>query len=146
MHNTEQLLYHTDKSSYRRCFECRNIHRKTPALESLFHRVTDFQACIFYYKETPTQVFSCCKIFKNTYFEEHMRTVVFKMTLKMWLFGILLLDSCFQNHPYSVILQKYPSLSNQSFKHNLVHMSSIYLTAALPFETRFRMFILTVTT
>ena len=27
-------------------------------------------------KETPTQVFSCeyCKIFKNTYFEEHLRT------------------------------------------------------------------------
>ena len=27
-------------------------------------------------KETPTQVFSCgyCKVFKNTYFEEHLRT------------------------------------------------------------------------
>ena len=27
--------------------------------------------------ETPTQVFSCkdCKIFKNTYFEKHLRTV-----------------------------------------------------------------------
>ena len=26
--------------------------------------------------ETPTQVFSCeyCEIFKNTYFEEHLRT------------------------------------------------------------------------
>ena len=29
-----------------------------------------------YQKETPTQVFSCeiCEIFKNTYFEEHLRT------------------------------------------------------------------------
>ena len=29
-----------------------------------------------YLKETPAQVFSCeyCKIFKNTYFEEHLRT------------------------------------------------------------------------
>ena len=29
-----------------------------------------------YYKETPTQVFSCeiCEIFKNTYFEEYLRT------------------------------------------------------------------------
>ena len=29
-----------------------------------------------YLKETPAQVFSCeyCKIFNNTYFEEHLRT------------------------------------------------------------------------
>ena len=29
-----------------------------------------------YYKEIPTQVLSCeyCEIFKNTYFEEHLRT------------------------------------------------------------------------
>ena len=34
------------------------------------------QACVR--KETPTQVFSCeyCEIFKNTYFEEHLRTAV----------------------------------------------------------------------
>ena len=30
-------------------------------------------------KETPTQVFPCeyCEIFKNTYFEEHLRTAAF---------------------------------------------------------------------
>ena len=46
----------------------RNIHRKTPVLESFFNKVTDLQ--------TPTQVFSCeyCEIFKNTYFEEHLQT------------------------------------------------------------------------
>ena len=39
---------------------------KKPVLESLFNKVAG----------TPTQVFSCeiCEIFKNTYFEEHMRT------------------------------------------------------------------------
>ena len=39
---------------------------KTPVLESLFNKIL--------LKGTPTQVFSCeyCKIFKNTYFEEHL--------------------------------------------------------------------------
>ena len=32
-----------------------------------------------YQKETPTQLFSCeyCKIFKNTYFEKHLRMAAF---------------------------------------------------------------------
>ena len=34
--------------------------------------------------------------------------------------GILFLDSRFQNHPDSVILQKHQSLSTQSFKYNSV--------------------------
>ena len=51
-----------------------NIHRKTPVLESLFNKVAGLKACN-YIKETPTQVFSCeyYKIFKNTYFEKHLR-------------------------------------------------------------------------
>ena len=34
-------------------------------------------------KETPTQVFSCkiCDIFKNAYFEEHLRTASFALNL-----------------------------------------------------------------
>ena len=53
----------------------RNIHMKTTVLESLFNKVAGLQACN---KETPTQVFSCeyCEIFKNTYFEERLRTSV----------------------------------------------------------------------
>ena len=40
---------------------------KSPVLESL------------YSKDTPTQMFSCanCEVFKNTYFEEHLRTAAF---------------------------------------------------------------------
>ena len=36
-----------------------------------------------YLKETPTQVFSCklCDIFKNAYFEEHVRTASFTLNL-----------------------------------------------------------------
>ena len=36
------------------------------------------QICNFIKNETPVHVFSCqfCKIFKNTYFVEHLRTAV----------------------------------------------------------------------
>ena len=42
----------------------KNTHKKTPVLESLFNKVV------------PTQVFprKYCKFFKDTYFEEHLRT------------------------------------------------------------------------
>ena len=39
----------------------RNIYRKTPALESLFNKVTGLKACEY------------CEIFKTTYFEEYLR-------------------------------------------------------------------------
>ena len=42
-----------------------------------------------YYKETPTQVFSCeyCEIFQNSYFEEHMQTTAsdsYKASVNCW--------------------------------------------------------------
>ena len=54
-----------------------------------------------------TQVFSCWEIFKKIYSEE-----CFWTDFRKWLFGNFFLDSRFQNHPDSVILQKYQSLSN----------------------------------
>ena len=80
-------------------------------------------------------MFSCCEIFENTYFEEHLR-----MAFRKWLFETLFLDSLIQNHPDSVILQKYQSTLNQSFKLNSAHMSSLSLTPTLPFEPTFPMF------
>ena len=52
----------------------RNIHRKTPVLESLELQVWRSATLL---KETPTKVFSCeyCNIFKNTYFEENLSTI-----------------------------------------------------------------------
>ena len=47
-----------------------------------------------------------------------------------------------RNHPDLVILQKYQSLSNKSFKHTSAHMTFLYLTSLLPFERRFRMFVI----
>ena len=52
------------------------------------------------------------------------------------------MDSRFQHHPDSEILQKYQLLSNQWSKHNSADMSSLYSTATFPFESRFRMFII----
>ena len=67
----KQLPYVFFKESCSEKF--RNIHRKIFVLESLFNIVGDLQER--YLKETPIQVFSCeyCKIFKNTYFEEHLQ-------------------------------------------------------------------------
>ena len=51
----------------------RKLHSKTPVLESPFNKVVGLP---LYLKETPTQVFSyeIYVFFKNTYFEEHLRT------------------------------------------------------------------------
>ena len=79
------------RSSHRRCSvkkgalnDFRYIHRKTPVLELE-------NTCNFIKKETPTQVFSCeyCEIFKNTYFEERLRTAgsVIVLTKVFFLLG-----------------------------------------------------------
>ena len=52
---------------------------------------------------------------------------------RKWLFESLFLDSRFQNRPDSVIVQKYHSLSNQSFKYNFVHVSSLHVSPAFEF-------------
>ena len=82
-------------------------------------------------------MFYCCKIFKNTYFEEHLRTATSELILESDCLELCLkLDSRFENHPDLVILQKYDLLSNQRFKHKSAHMWSLYLTPKLPFKPR----------
>ena len=51
-------------------------------------------------------------------------------------------DSRFQNQPDTVVLQKYQSLSEKSFRHNSSHMPFLNLTSTLSFEPRFHMFII----
>ena len=66
------------RSSYRRCsakevfLKILQYSQKTHVLESLCGPTS----LLFYQKEIPTLIFSCeyCEIFKNTYFEEHLRT------------------------------------------------------------------------
>ena len=68
--------------------------------------------------------------------------LLFQTDFRKWLFGTSCLDSRFQNHPDSVILQKHQSLSKQSFKHSSAHMPFLNLTPNLSFEPRFHMIIL----
>ena len=67
-------------------------------------------------KRDSNQMFSCeyWENSKNPYFEEHLHMAASQVNL-----GNNCLGLPFQNHPYLVTLQKYQSLSNQSFKHNL---------------------------
>ena len=62
---------------------------------------------------------------------------LFQTDFKKWLFGTLFLDSRFQNHPDSVILQTYQSLLNQSFKPNSAHVPPLNLTPMLSLESWF---------
>ena len=53
--------------------------------------------------------------FWETYIEEYLRIGASELNLQSDCPKLLFLDSRFQNHPQSVILQKYQSLLNQSF-------------------------------
>ena len=67
---------------------------------------------------------------------------LFQINFRKLFFGTLFLDNRFQNHPDSVILQKYQPLSNQTFKRNSAHMPSLSSTPKLSFEPSFCMFII----
>ena len=85
------------------------FHRKRPALWSLF--LINPEGLQIYLKETPTQAFSCkiYDIFKNAYFEEHLRTggftlnLIFKtltayclIPIRWTLFFSILVNSCYK--------------------------------------------------
>ena len=59
------------------------IHRKKPVLESLLIKL-QFWGPATLFKKTPTQTLSCeiSKLFKNSYFEEHLWTSASKLHLK----------------------------------------------------------------
>ena len=66
----------------------------------------------------------------------------FSKYFRKWLTGALLLVSCFQKNPDTVILQKYQSLLNQSFKHILVHVVYLNWISKISFQPRFCMLII----
>ena len=59
----------------------RKFHRKTPGL-SFSIKLQAFRPT----KETPTQLFSCeiCEIYKNTFFEENLRTAASRTSLNLF--------------------------------------------------------------
>ena len=86
-------------------------------------------------------MFSCeyYEISNNIYFKERLRKAACEVTLGSDCLGLSLWTVIFK---IILILQKYQSLSNQSFKHNLALMPSLNLTPTLSFESRFRLFII----
>ena len=87
-------------------------------------------------------MFSCeySEISKNTYLEEHLRTAACELTL-----GSNCLRLSFWAVAFKTILTyitKIPSVSNQSFKRNSVHVPSLNVTTTLSLELRFRIFII----
>ena len=130
MPSTEELLYQSDKWLY-------------PGLESLFHEVPGPKACNFIKKRLQHMCFPADKFLRTPI----LKNVWVRLLLnyfRKWLYETLFLESRYQNHSDSLILQKYQSLSNQSFKHNLAQISSLDSTPTLSFEPAFRMFIINV--
>ena len=52
------------------------------------------------------------------------QTVIFRTDFRKWFFGTLFLNSPFQNHFVSVLLQQNQALWNQSFKRNWMYITS----------------------
>ena len=67
--NSRIHIYYTKKQPPK-------VIQKKKAILKNFALFTGPEGLEFHWKEIPTQVFSCeyCKIFNNTYFEEHLRT------------------------------------------------------------------------
>ena len=132
--HTEQLLYQTDKNNHWRC-SIKNTVLKRFAIFTGTHLCWNL-FFNFIKKRLQDRCFTVAKFWRTYAYG------CFWADFRKWLSGTMILDSRFQNHPDSVILPKYQSLSNQSFKYNSAHMSSLYLNPTLPFEPRFHMVII----
>ena len=140
------------------CFWLRRDGPQKPNTEQLIHQTNSHQCFI------KTAVFKSFTIFTG----KHLCWSLFLIKLPAFrpatsleryskkVFGVSYFGECFWtalgsnrnsvsghsllNHLDSLVLQKYQSLSNQSFKYNLALLPSLYLTPTLSFELRFRVF------
>ena len=74
-----------------------NIVKKTPVLESAFNKVACLKVCIFFKKETPTQLFSCeyCEILSSSSFIERLTTLGTKFIFPVSLLRFPLISFAF---------------------------------------------------
>ena len=90
----------TDVFQNRCSLKFRNFHRRTLVVESLFNKITGFQACNFI-KKTPIKVFSRESVLRTALFIEHLwwllllirhwitaRSYVIQSRFKSRLFGL----------------------------------------------------------
>ena len=92
------------------------------AAKSLFKQTFSSQASNFIKKETPTQVFFCefYKIFKNTFFTEHLRATAFECS------ALLYLLTCFCSRPTAL----------QHWLNEICHSEKIVLLNVSPLVRR----------
>ena len=112
----EQLIYQTEKSSHPRF-----------SIKMLFLKILQYSqenTCVNILRISILKNI-CIRLLLNRLYEVIVRKFVSRLHL---------LDP--------VILQKYHLFLSQSFKQNLAHMPSMYLTPTLSCETRFCMFII----
>ena len=114
--------------------------QETPELKSLFDKVAGREACNFDKKRLQHGCFSVnaakflrTSILKNINVRLFWRTSTYSIDFRKWLFRTFLWTVVLKTCQLK-ILQKYGSLSNQSFKYNLAYMVSLNLTP--PFEPR----------
>ena len=96
MPNTEQLLYQTDKTSHWRCSIKKAVikifttfTRKSLCWSFFFIKLQNFNL----WKETPTQLFSSCKIFAKHLFSRTSAYSCYQTDFTKWLLGTLFLDN-----------------------------------------------------
>ena len=111
MPNTEQLSYQTDKSSHTGGLI---KNKKLFSKISLYSQENNSVAWNSVKKRLQHRCFPVVKFLGDTYFAYGCVWTDFTK----WLLGTLFLNSRFQNHPDSVILQKYESLSKQILEYN----------------------------
>ena len=78
---------------------------------------------------------------KTPVLESYLNKVASEVALWSNCLGLSLWTIAFKTI-LTLLLQKYPPLSNQSFKHNSAHMPSLNLTPTLSFKPRSSMFII----
>ena len=83
--NIQIIIHRTSRwrCSVKKVFLKKSQNSQENTCASLFfNKIAGLKGCNFNKKETQAQVFSCefCKIFKNTYFKEHLRTAASKFT------------------------------------------------------------------
>ena len=83
-----------------------------------------------------------CEIFKNTYFEEDLRTVAFELTVL--LNEVIVWNFVSGSHlkPSRLNITKIPVAFKPDLWKNSAYMPSIYLTPTLSCEPRFCMFVI----
>ena len=82
----KQLTWILFRSSHQRCSENKVFFPGKRLCWSLFLIKLQSKGQQLYYKDTPTQMFSCeiCETLKNTYFEQHLWTTG-SVCLRLWL-------------------------------------------------------------